>query len=355
MTVMPISARRALILPMIVLWSLLASPAAAQTGDVAGVHDPVIARAGDAYYVFSTGGGIPIRRSTDLITWQRVGRVFEQLPAWATADIPGARGAWAPDISFFAGQYHLYYAVSTFGSRRSCIGLATNATLDPADPHYRWVDRGKVIETQPSDDWNAIDPNVVVDRDGAAWMTLGSFWSGIKLRRLDAKTGMLSKDDAKLYSLARRPSPGAIEAPFLVRRGETYYLFVSYDRCCRGVESTYNIRVGRSTAGITGPYLDRDNKPMLEGGGTLVLESAGTIRGPGHQAILHDTDGAGVGRDWLVHHFYDATDRGRAKLQIRPLTWDAAGWPVAGEPVAKPRATSAPTTTTRGATTLPMR
>jgi arabinan endo-1,5-alpha-L-arabinosidase len=98
--------------------------------------------------------------------------------------------------------------------------------------------------------------------------------------------------------------------------------------CCRGVRSTYNVRVGRSSK-VTGPYLDRSGKPMTEGGGTLILEGAGRVRGPGHNSIL--TEGA---RQYIVHHFYDADDNGRSKLQIRPLTWSRDGWPVVGEPLA---------------------
>src|SRR5262249_35759932 len=107
------------------------------TGDVSPVHDPVIMKEGDTYYVYCTGGGtggqgvIPIRTSKDLRNWPLAGYVLARLPAWATTEIPGARGAWAPDISFYNGKYHLYYAVSTFGSRNSAIGLATNDTLDP--------------------------------------------------------------------------------------------------------------------------------------------------------------------------------------------------------------------------------
>jgi arabinan endo-1,5-alpha-L-arabinosidase len=267
-------------------------------------------------------------RSKDLFNWRRAGSVFAiDLPTWSKEEIPTARGIWAPDLSYFGGVFHLYYTVSTFGKNRSCIGHATNVTLDADDPRYRWTDHGKVIETQPSDNWNAIDPNVAIDEKGQPWLTLGSHWSGIKLRRLN-DAGEVSADDNQLYSLAKRPNGGAIEAPYLIRREGFYYLFVSFDQCCRGVNSTYNIRVGRSKESITGPYVDRDGKPMLEGGATMVLQSQGTVRGPGHCAVLHVAD-----KDFLVHHFYDATNNGIKTLQIRPLTWDKEGWPVAGEPL----------------------
>src|SRR5262245_12639076 len=225
------------------LWSRQAS---AQRGEIQGVHDPSIIKEGKVFYLFCTGPGIPIRTSTDLFNWQRSGIVFNEQPKWRGEEFRG-RSMWAPDISYFGGSFHLYYAISQFGRNRSIIGLATNKTLDRDSPDYRWEDKGKVIETQTSDDWNAIDPNIVLDENQTPWLVMGSFWSGIKMRRIDAETGLLSEADTKLYSLASRPDrPRAVEAPFMIRRGEMYYLFVSFDRCCRGVDSTYKTMVGRS-------------------------------------------------------------------------------------------------------------
>src|ERR1035437_1079734 len=138
------------------------------SGDVEGVHDPVIIKQKDTYYVFCTGGGrggtggiIPIRTSKDLIHWTNAGNALPGVPDWGKQQIPGARGAWAPDISYYKGKYHLYYALSTFGSRNSAIGLATNPTLDPADPKYNWTDEGMVLRSfQDKDDCTAMAPNL---------------------------------------------------------------------------------------------------------------------------------------------------------------------------------------------------
>jgi arabinan endo-1,5-alpha-L-arabinosidase len=318
------------------------SVAPAQIGDIRPVHDPRIIQAGDYYYCFSTGIGIPIRRSKDLMNWQRVGSVFAESPAWIQKEFPGARYFWAPDIAFFSGTYHLYYAVSRFGKNDSRIALASNATLDPADPKYHWTDRGKVIEThpkdktQPGDNWNAIDPSIAFDADQNPWLVMGSFWDGIKMRRIDATTGLPSANDQKLYSLAHRPSPDAIEAGYIFHHGDYYYLFVSFDYCCRGTRSTYKIAVGRSIQ-FTGPYVDQANKPMLQGGGTIILASHDNIIGPGHCGVF-----SAQGRDFLVHHFYDAFNYGRATLQIQPIVWEKEEWPALDKPIAIP--TTAPST-----------
>ena len=299
-------------------------------GDIRQVHDPTIIKEGQTYYLFSTRAGISIRCSTDLIRWRLCGDVFAHLPEWAVKDVPGLRGLWAPDVSYFNGKFHLYYSASTFGSNRSSIGLATTQTLDQASANYRWVDHGKVIGSNSSDDWNAIDPNVVLDEKNEPWLAFGSFWGGIKLRKLDQTTGKLSSADQTLYALASRPrtanSPGAIEAPVIIRKNSYYYLFVSFDLCCRGKDSTYNIRVGRAPR-LTGPYMDRSGKLMLEGGGTLVVAGKGRWAGPGHCAVLQNKEG-----ETLVYHAYDTEWRGIPTLRIASLVWDLEGWPRISEP-----------------------
>jgi arabinan endo-1,5-alpha-L-arabinosidase len=308
---------------LLAFWLLLSCPALvwSQEGDVRQVHDPSIIKAGDTYYVFSTRAGIAIRCSNDLTRWRLCGDVFAHLPEWAVKDVSGLRGLWAPDVSWFNGQYHLYYSASTFGSNRSSIGLATNETLDPASEKYRWVDQGKVISSNTNDDWNAIDPDVVLDEQDQPWLAFGSFWGGIKLRKLDAATGKLSSTDQTLYSLASRPAPGAVEAPNIIRKNDYYYLFVSFDFCCRGKDSTYNIRVGRARR-LTGPYVDRSGKPMMDGGGTLVVAGSGRWAGPGPSSFLQEKSG-----DCLVYHAYYTESRGVATLRITALRWDSEGWP----------------------------
>jgi arabinan endo-1,5-alpha-L-arabinosidase len=301
------------------------------TGDTEGVHDPSAIKSGRTYYLFSTGfahpGIIPIRCSPDLILWRSCGHVFDAMPGWATREIRGARTIWAPDISRHKQEYRLYYAVSTFGHNDSAIGLAVNATLDASSPKYQWIDRGMVIRSRAGrDDWNAIDPNLAVDAHGGEWLVFGSFWGGIKMRRIDSKTGMLDERDTTLYSLAARPHgngrPNAVEAPFVIRHADKYYLFASFDYCCRGANSTYNIVVGRSRD-ITGPYVDESGRLMNEGGGTQIEAGTPDWRGPGGVSVLQSQR-----RDWLIFHTYDGHS-GRPYLQISMLAW-RDGWPVAG-------------------------
>ena len=300
------------------------------------VHDPAIIKQGDTFYLFCTGGFrnrgvIPIRTSPDMRHWARAGFVFPRLPDWVAREVPKARNAWAPDISYFNGKYHLYYSLSSFGVNDSAIGLATNNTLDSASPDYKWVDEGLVIRSRSGqDDFNAIDPNVVIEDADNVWLCWGSFWGGIMMRRVDPETGKLSVDDTTLYKLAARPRlmahqtppvEGAIEAPFIVRHGDYWYLFVSWDFCCRGVRSDYKVVVGRAHA-VTGPYVDQAGKPLRAGGGSPVLSAATDHwHGAGHEAVLRN---AGV--DYLVFHAYSVPN-GQPQLQISTIVWND-GWPL---------------------------
>jgi arabinan endo-1,5-alpha-L-arabinosidase len=190
------------------------------------------------------------------------------------------------------------------------------------------VDEGMVFRSfQDKDDWNAIDPNLFLEDTRNVWLNWGSFWGGIKMRRIDPKTGKFSEQDTTMHSLSSRPRTqpigGSVEAPFIVKRGQHFYLFVSFDRCCRGANSTYNVVVGRARK-VTGPYLDKEGKAMPEGGGSLVIEATTpNWRGPGHQAVFHDR-----GNDYLVFHAYDGKT-GRSRLHISTLVWED-GWPKAG-------------------------
>jgi arabinan endo-1,5-alpha-L-arabinosidase len=291
------------------------------TGDTF-VHDPsTVLRHGDRYFLFSTGVGIQTLSSPDLLVWTKGKPVFDSPPAWTTNAVAGFRGHfWAPDVIRLNGQYHLYYSVSTFGKQVSAIGLATNPTLDAASPDYRWTDRGPVIQSAAGGPFNAIDPAMMVDADGQLWMTFGSFWQGIHLVQLDAETGLRRAADSPIHRLAWKES---IEAPCLLRRGDFYYLFVNWGLCCRGTNSTYEIRVGRS-ARVTGPYVDRDGKDMVDGGGSPFLATAGRLIGPGHIGIL-----SARATELFTYHYYDPQARGRSRLAVGKLTWAADGWPVA--------------------------
>ncbi|WP_030746790.1 arabinan endo-1,5-alpha-L-arabinosidase [Streptomyces sp. NRRL F-5135] len=313
-----------LALPAAVLLALLPGTASAYpnpgrvTGDIV-VHDPTMIRASSGQYLlYSTGDGLQARTSTDRIAFGRNRSAFTTLPGWWSAYSP-AKDPWAPDISFHGGKYLMYYAVSSFGSNTSAIGLATSTTGQAGS----WTDQGVVHTSGPGSDYNAIDPNLFVDDDGTWWLSFGSWWTGIKMIRIDPATGKGHPGDTARRSLASRPTgTKAVEAPVVIKRNGYYYLFASYDTCCAGTGSTYKIKVGRATS-VTGPYTDKNGVNMMNNGGSLVLESHGRYIGPGGQSVMPDSDG-----DLLVYHYYDGQDNGTPKLGVNLLSW-SGGWPTA--------------------------
>ncbi|WES63168.1 arabinan endo-1,5-alpha-L-arabinosidase [Microbacter sp. GSS18] len=294
-------------------------------GDLA-THDPALAVQDGTWYVYSTGNGtiangnIQVRSSQDGQAWRYEGEVWETKPDWIREQVRGVDNLWAPELVEHGGTWYLYYSASTFGKNTSVIALATNTTLDPDDPDYAWIDQGPVIASSPDDDFNAIDPGVVTDDEGTPFMAFGSFWSGIRMIELEWPSGLRADDAEPLRLADRREPPNAVEAPYLLEHDGDWFLFVSFDSCCRGADSTYRIAVGRADA-PTGPFVDREGVPLLDGGGTVLLETDGSRIGPGGQSIA---DGI------MAFHWYDADLNGQFRLGLSPVGWDADGWPELG-------------------------
>lgn len=314
-------------------------------------HDPVMAKGEDGrYYVFMTGQNVGVMSSADLKTWRHEPSALPETPKWAMEEVKGYRGhTWAPDISFHNGLWHLYYSCSTFGKNGSAIGLATNKTLDPKSPDFKWEDKGMVIASHRKvDNWNAIDPNLIVDKKGQPWLTYGSFWDGIQLvklskkdfktptskpvtvaRRVDRRISHAEMLDSTRYEVEGgnviEAGENAIEAPFIFYHDGYYYMFVSFDYCCRGQASTYKTVYGRSKK-VQGPYLDKSGKPMEFGGGTRLYGPDEVYFGVGH-CSAYEFDG----KCYFVSHAYEKDKNGAAKLFIRPLIFDKDGWIISEE------------------------
>lgn len=292
------------------------------------VHDPVIIKQDSTFYIFATGKGIARWSSKDMIHWKREKPVFEQAPTWGVKDIVGFKDhIWAPDISFYNGKYYLFYSVSVFGKNTSAVGLATNKTLNEDDANYKWVDQGKIIQSTPREtDWNAIDPNLIIDEKGIPYLSFGSFWGGLKLVKLTRDSLKVDDPVNEITTIASRRAANvktganAIEAPFIYKKDKFYYLFASIDYCCKGEKSTYKVIVGRADK-VNGPYKDKEGKNLAEGGGSIVVSGNDNWYGVGHNAVANFNN-----QDYLVFHGYDASDKGISKLLIRKIKWQN-GWP----------------------------
>ena len=311
-----------------------------------GMHDPVMIKQNDKFYIFCTGRGIGVWSSADMKNWTQEEPVFNEPPQWAVDAIPTFRGhIWAPDISFHNGQYYLYYSVSAFGKNTSCMGVATNKTLDSLDPDFKWVDHGAVICSTPGvDNWNAIDPNLILGEDGLAYLVYGSFWDGLQIVKMNNDLISVYPEEKPRTIASRKPDinmpnppsidnnpidagGNAIEAPFIFKKGKYFYFIASIDYCCKGVNSTYKMIYARSEK-VTGPYLDKDGKSLRTGGGTILMAGDNDWHGVGHNGIISFD-----GKDYIMFHAYDAKDDGKSKLRIFNLTLDENDWLVVGESV----------------------
>ena len=325
-------------------------------GETSPIHDPALIIDKDGtWYVYSTGllnrehgGTIQMWSSHDAgTTWQHAGFVWDRIPPWIDEHFEDGQlpdNLWAPEIVENDGTYYLYYSASRFGGNKSLTALATNTTLDPADPDYEWVDRGLVVASpvtgldpnNPNKTFNAIDAGIVEDADGTPYMAIGSFWYGIFLVPIEWPSGKPVENwESKTVNIADRFMAGnPIEAPYITKHGEYFYLFVSFGFCCRGADSTYKVAVGRSTS-VTGPYLDKDGKDMFGGGGSVVLDSHGAVTGPGGQSVFGD---------YLAFHYYDASNEYLPyfpTLGIQKIAW-VDGWPEFNQTVGVPAITKQP-------------
>ena len=290
------------------------------TGDL-GIHDPsAVIRAGSTYFVYATGGGF--KTSKDRMRWSQGSRVFTADPAWWKDQIPAPErpALWAGDIVHRDGTYWFYYSVSAWMNFHSCVGLATNSTLDPADPAYRWVDKGVVIDSARGGAGgkgrvNVIDPNLFEDTDGKAYLNYGSYQGGLRQIRIEPATGLALENPPKPVTL----TTGLGEAAFMIRAGDWYYFTCSRGKCCAGMESTYQVVYGRARS-PQGPFLTKNGSSMLNNAYEVLLSGDANHPGQGGQSFFRDRDSL-----FMVYHSYTAPD-GKSLLNIRPVYQDPAGW-----------------------------
>jgi arabinan endo-1,5-alpha-L-arabinosidase len=296
-----------------------------------GAHDPTVIRDDRGVYtLMTTNNLLQLRQSTDMVKWTTVGQIFTSVPTWInttlnTTSANAVTDIWAPHISYRAGKYWVYYCGSSFGTNNSAIGVATNPTLDVNSPNYKWTDLGEVIKTSTSNNYNAIDPELITDNNGNVWLAFGSFWTGIKMVAIDPSTGKRLASNSTVYSLANRGGSG-IEGPSMMYHNGYYFLFTSWDACCNGVNSTYRTMVGRSTLPNSG-YVDKNGTSLANNASLELLKGYGRYFGPGGGSPFKDGR-----RDYYAHHYYNGNENGTPRLQIREIVWDENNWPVLTQP-----------------------
>jgi arabinan endo-1,5-alpha-L-arabinosidase len=314
----------------------LAYPAPiAATGSGIYVHDPdMIQDASGTFWLYGTHN--TLASSPDMATFSAVsaGDISPDFSWWASENTTGTNGRtdiWAPSVMYANGLYYQYYAIpiynppSTVDTNQSAAVIALATSASPSGP---WTDAGKVISscgTAPgcTTAFNAIDPAPYLDAAGNWWLTFGSWHDGIHVLQLDPSSGLPLASNTTLYNIAKRSAgeEGSFIFPYTVGGTLYYYYFASIDVCCQGINSTYRIIVGRSTS-PTGPFLDRGGIDLMDGGGTILLSTHGTIYGPGGQSVLLVRS-----QPVMVYHYYDGANNGTPTLGMNYLQFDSEGWP----------------------------
>ena len=288
--------------------SLSFSSAVAQIG-APYIHDPsTIVECDGKYYTFGTGGGGII--SDDGWSWH------------SGAERPG--GGAAPDAMKIGDRYLIIYGATgggLFGNHNGRILTMWNKTLDPSSPDFKYTPAIEVASSDGMEDCDAIDPSVLLDpTTGRLWASYGTYFGNIRLIELDPNTGERVKGNVE------KDIAIDCEASALIFRDGWYYLLGTHGTCCDGVNSTYNIVVGRSRS-VEGPYVDNVGRDMFLGGGRLVITAGDRVCGPGHFGRTILDEGVEI---MSCHYEADFDMGGRSVLGVRPLLWKN-GWPVAGE------------------------
>lgn len=282
-------------------------------------HDPAtLIKDGDTYWHFFTAPGVGSANSKDMINWSSSYKpVFQagsnwksNYPAWTIPYFGTGQDAntdgnlWAPDVIYMNGAYYLYYSCSSFGSSNSAIGCVKSTSLN----NPKWEDMGKVVSSNSRSDINAIDPGMFKEDDGKVYMVYGSFSGGIGIVDIDTITGLATTPVKKLAG----GNSSSYEAPALFKEDGYYYLVINRGSCCRGLESTYYLIVGRSTD-VKGPYSNFR---------TLLPVKDGKYIGPGHFSLYRDECA-----NYVTTHYYDGNRNGLAQYDILRMTM-IDGWPV---------------------------
>ena len=287
--------------------------------------------------------------------WQPGQCLFRSKPSWVAEESPENDGAyWAPELDLKDGVLTLIYSVAEWESAtpNTCVGVAraVGNIEDDFPIQLKFEDQGHALTcingANYSEERSAIDPSVFWgfgSQQGRLYLvTGGGYIIGTELDPItyDQIDGVWFDADGSDWSqLARGPIEENqqhewVEAPYVHPNPETgyYYLFVNWYACCRGVDSTYEIAVGRSRDPM-GPYVDENGKDLLDGGGTVFLDAGegdeAYIIGPGHTGFWRDDEG----NDIFTFHYYDGNREGNSWIGEKRVVWNQEGWPVVDDGV----------------------
>jgi beta-xylosidase len=270
--------------------------------------DPFVLRVGDMYYAYATNvrsNNVPTLRSTDLVTWDKVGDALPILPKWARS---GAGLTWAPSVLPRGDGYVLYFTARDNASDRQCIGRAMAGS-----PEDKFKDDSIEPFICQSNLGGSIDPSPFVDDDGSVWLLWKNDGNccglpvGLWIQRLSDDGLSLTGEPAEVLRYDRAWESPLIEGPSMLKHGGKYYLFYSAN-WYESAEYAVGYAIGDA---IAGPY----KKITVDG---PLFAQRGAVAGPGGQEFFTDPEG----NIWMAYHAWDARHVGYANLGQRSLRID---------------------------------
>jgi beta-xylosidase len=240
---------------------------------IPGFHpDPSVCRVGDAYYLatssFTYFPGVPIFRSTDLVTWTQIGNALErtsQLDLRGTETYASA-GVFAPTLRHHAGRFWMITTVLVRGLETFFV-----TAEDPSGP---WSEPVRVAVP-------GIDPDLVWDDEGRCFVHS----SALSIRRclVDDRTGEVLGKPVRTWSGIGLQYP---EAPHVFRRESFWYLLIAEG----GTERGHAVSIARGPAPV-GPWEGCPANPILSHRST-----DRPIQSTGHADLVEAPDGSW----WMV-------------------------------------------------------
>ncbi len=275
--------------------------------------DPGVIRVGNKYYQVNTGGdgngAYPLRISDDLKNWHWHNYAFPAgyVPSWADGWF------WAPELHKVGDKYHIYYSARQRSNQTYAIGVGVSDK-----PEGPYNDIGAPLVSKPG--MGLIDASYFKDSDGkhyVLWKDDGNAVgkkTPIYIQELSADGKGLVGSATEILTNTLSWEGALVEGPWLIKRGNYYYLFYSGNGYA---DARYALGVARSTS-VRGTYAKR---------GDPIIKAQGYFQGPGHGSVLQTPSG-----EWVhVYHSWQAgkVDKyppGRMMLVDRIVWID--DWPV---------------------------
>ena len=305
--------------------------------------DPAIVHADDGYfYAYATQTlrdgewiNIQVARSPDLVHWQHLGDALPGKPQWAKE----TQDFWAPYVLKDGDRYLMYYSATPdlcdVPERGHCLAIASSPS--PAGP---FVDIGLPLLLGMGFEY--IDPMVFDDPvSRRRYLYWGSGFQPIKVQELAEDHMSFAAGSEATDVIWPNPVEGAfprlVEAAWVIRHDDYYYIFYSGDNCC-GPDAEYGVMVARSQS-PTGPF-----ETLEEARGvphSLMLFKSERWLAPGHNCIVTDA----AGDTWIIYHAIDVNCprqrqedeiNSRRIMLIDRIHW-RDGWPHVGTPSEDPQ------------------